>query len=224
MPVPAVNVLVAARGHSLAHPEHLGLSCIQRVDTTIAYYDKHEDEFNRGREAGKNPSIVMSGSHATMATGYRIPAPEAGKREGSLMLDRAARGGIPLEYLHKSITGTTTLEVVLRPLEEGYFRDVSANNPLGIVTQKTQWERLSWFAVRVYDLSPDCLQLIAAPGEDDPQIQADEGKLMRMTRIVYGPARTPQALRRAEAIATTGARVLTALHLQEPPALRYLQE
>jgi hypothetical protein len=219
----SVNLLVAGRGHSLADSETLGLSTIQRVDTAVDYYHQHQSEFATADDAGLQPSIVMSGGYATMATGYRILSPPASKREGSLMLTHAEQQGVPLRYLHKSITPTTTLEVVLRPLEEGYFRNINPHNPLGIVTQATQWERLAWLAERAYDISPSSLQLIEAPGEDSAQIKNDEEKLMRMTKILYGLAHTSKSLRRAERIAEVSSNVLTKLGLQQPPAVNYLQ-
>jgi hypothetical protein len=222
MPAPAVNILVAARGHSLENPRQLGLSTIQRVETAIEYYEHHADDFVAAEEADIKPAIVMSGGYATMATGYRLSAPPAELREGSLMLKLASESSIPGHYLHKSIGSTTTLEVVLRPFEEGYFRDINPSNPLGIVTQETQWDRLAWFARKIFDLSPRAIQLIQARGEENPAIRADEQKLLKMTKILYGSANSPRGLRRAEHIAETGASVLSVMKLQRPPALRYL--
>jgi hypothetical protein len=141
------------------------------------------------------------------------------------MTQLAIAGGIPQKHLRTIASPTTTLEVVLRPYEEGVFAGlpINADNPLGIVTQATQYERLAWFTRRIYKLPEDAIQLIEAPGEEDPQIATDEQRIMRMTRAMYGMARTPQGLRRAERIADGIASLLFASGITTPPGSKYLQ-
>jgi hypothetical protein len=224
---------MACRGHDLQHPDQLGESTLQRVDATLAYYADHADDFARAEAEGRNPVVVTSGGYATMATGYRIAPPAEEYREGSLAYDLLAPNGsagrhqqaIPLKYLRKCTTPRTTLEVVLDAMEAGHFDDIGPDNPLGIVTQESQWPRLAWFthkAIGALGLPAASVQLIKAPGEDDPKVIADEASLTSMTKWMYRPFRTPNGLRRADRIAEVGASLLVKFGLKDPPGLRYL--
>lgn len=218
--VVSTNVLVAGRGHNVL-PDgslELGESTVARVNTAVGYYHEHAASFEESGGA-----LVMSGGYPTMATGNRIAPPPHELREGSLMAAIALQRDVPERFVKTVTSPTTTLEVVLRAMEDGHFLGANSENPLSIVTQESQWPRLEWFARRVFKLPPEAVQLIPAPGEDDPQVISDEAQLMRMTKILYGPAHTPAGLRRAERAADAASRLLISLHIKKPPAQAYLK-
>jgi hypothetical protein len=188
------NIIVPGRGHNILPngTMQLSASAIQRVHTVAEYYLTHEDRFVRDLQDGTGGMIVMAGGYASLATGNKLQAPPFETRESTLMCGLARAVGIPADYLGNSPSSTSTLENILRAKEEGFFSGVGRENPLGIVTQESQWERLNWFARKVFKLPQESVVLIAAPGEDYEQIINDERKLMHITRIAYGIADTPK--------------------------------
>jgi DUF218 domain len=219
------NLLVAGRGHDILPNGNLalGASTIARVDTAVEYFHNHQVDFDNALATYSGGKLVMSGGYATMATGNVIAAPPYELREGSLMTARAIRQGVPAKHVCAVTSPTTTLEVVLRPVEEGHFTSISAEKPLAIVTQVSQWPRLRWFAHRILNLDSDSVLPIFAPGENDPNIIKDEQLLMTMTKFLYGAARTPQGLRRAERIAYGTSNMLARVGMHKPPAHNYLE-
>lgn len=221
----ATNILVAARGHVLGDDSFkLGTSSMQRVDRLIGHYQQHESAFLDARKNGSGGIIAISGGYPTMAVGRKIAPPPYNLREGPMMARLAVEAGIPQTYIRTTASPTTTLEVVLRPYEEGFFTGlaISPDNPLGIVTQAAQYDRLEWFARRIYRLPRGAVQLIEAPGEENPRVVRDERRIMHTTRILYGMARRPYALRRAERIADNVSRILFTIGVISPPGQNYL--
>jgi hypothetical protein len=219
----ATNLIVPGRGHNV-WPDgslHLSESAWARVDTAVEYVRQHQEAFEAARESGTGGVVVMSGGYAALATGGKMEPPPFERRESTLMYQEGRRLRIPSDYLRNSPASTSTLENILRPYEEGYFPQLSEENPLGIVTQEYQYDRFEWFACRIFRLPTSAVRLIRAPGEDDPAIARDEQNLLRATRIFYGPFHSPTGLRVAEAALGGVSRAAVALKLQRPPAERY---
>lgn len=218
------SVLVAGRGHDTLPGGEiaLGESTIARVNTAVDFFHGNKGDFTDALKNGMGGVLVMSGGYATMATGNRIAPPAREQREGFLMAHRAMQQGVPSEHVGTITSPTTTLEVVARPVEAGYFTAISRSHPLGIVTQESQWPRLLWLTERVLAVDRNSVVLIPAPGEEDPSILRDEAMLTLMTRVLYGPARTLNGLRRAEKIAQHISVLLTRIGIVQPPATRYL--
>lgn len=218
------TLLVAARGHDgLAGGElTLGKSTIARVETAASYFEQNREQFEEARHVGVGGFMVMSGGYATLATGRRIVAPPYEKREGHLMKELAIDAyGVPEEFVRESVSATTTLEVVLRPYEEGHFTHVGPENPLTIVAQKSQLPRLRYFAGKLGIIGISLEELLA-PGEESDAIYADEKRLMLVTRLLFSASQKPSALRRSEAAMDTVSRILLATRLIKPPAQKYL--
>lgn len=220
----ATNLLVPGRGHELGPDGSLELSesAVQRVSAAVLYFEQNRDAFEQSLDEGTGGIIVMSGGYAALATANRMAPPRYERREGTLMTSLAEEMGIPSHYLRNEASSTSTMENVLRTYEAGYFGDLSAENPLGIVTQEPQLARLTWFAQKIFKVAPDALVHIDAPGEEDEQIQRDERKLLRITESAYGVAHTPNGLRAVERTLGVAAAITTRLGLQRSPADSYL--
>lgn len=221
----ATNIIVPGRGHEIAPDGSLSLSAsaLQRVHTAVDYFNTHRLAFEQADNDGSGGVIIMSGGYAGLATGNKMSPPPHSQRESTLMYRLAKEEGVPERYLRNSASSTSTLENMLRVSEEGYFDKLSPENPLGIVTQHSQWNRLNWFAQKVFKLPPEAVLLVPSPGEEDANVMREEQKLMRITKVIYGLAETPYGLRRAERIASLMSRTAGSLGLQKPPASTYLE-
>lgn len=219
------NLLVPGRGHDVTEDGSLRLSTgsIERVETAADYYFKHSEAFEQSLEAQTGGIIVMSGGFGTLSTGVKREVPLQ-ERESSLMCGLAMSWGLPARYLASSPMAPSTLENILLAKEEGFFGKVGPDNPLGIVTHSAQWERLSWFANRTFKLPSGSINLIPVPTDEPNAVINDERKLMIITKLLYGPARTPEGLRRAEKIASVAAALATRLGLQTRPAENYVNQ
>jgi hypothetical protein len=232
----STNILVPGRAqnHLLDGSLELSESGIARVDTAVAYFEANRDAFAESLERDTGGIIAMAGGYAALASSGRMQAPPYRQREGTQMYERAL-DCVPPQYLANVPTSTSTLENILSVHESGLFMDVSPYSPMGVVVEEhtaaegeengqySQWARVLWFVRRVYKLPSEAVILIPTPTRLSDAEQADERKLMRATRLLYGPAHTANGLRRAEKIAGVGARVLTGLGLQKPPAENYAQ-
>jgi uncharacterized SAM-binding protein YcdF (DUF218 family) len=185
---PITNVLVPGRGHDVLADGSLSLSdsAMARVETVGEYYLENVEAFETS--AGR---ILFEGGWAKGATGIDRPPVEL--REGRLMRDLATDLGMPEKIAAEGIESTTTMTNVLN--SRNFFGNVGS---LAIVTQLSQADRFNYFAKRVY---PDAeVEIIEAPGEDDPEIIADEQRLLRQSRILYGWAWSPRTLRLADTL------------------------
>lgn len=219
------NVLDVARGLDI-RPDGstaLGASSIERTHATAVYFHKHRPHFEEAYEEGTGGIIVASGGYPTMATGHKIAPPPLAEREGSRMYELlVGEYEVPARHVVAVNSPRTTLEVVLHPWQQGHFQAVTEDNPLLVATHESQWPRIKWFARRIFKLPAGAVQILAVPGEDDPAIIAEELSLLKKTKILYGPARTPEGLLRAEKIADRLSSLAMSLHLQKPPAEKYL--
>jgi hypothetical protein len=234
---PPTNILVPGRAQN--HLPNGGLELSDsgkaRVDEAERHYRDNRAAFCEGLDNGSGGLIVMAGGYAALASSNQVAATPYHFREGTQMYDRALRRGIPPEHLANSPSSRSTLENVLSVHADGHFTAISPDNPLGIVTenhtadeegedgQYSQWARLLWFVTRVYKLPKEAVVLIPTRTVLTAAEQADERKLMRITKRAYGMARTPAGLCRAESLVGLGARTLTKFGLQKPPASRYAQ-
>lgn len=221
----ATNLLVPGRGHERRPDGSLGLSesAVQRVSAAVLHFEQHRDVFERSLDEGLGGVVVMSGGFAALATANRMMPPLYERREGTLMMALAESRGIPARHLRNEASSTSTMENVLRTQEAGYLGELSPQNPLGIVTQASQLGRLTWFAQKIFRITPDAIVHVDAPGEEDEQILRDERKLLRITKLVYGMAQTPNGLRGVERTLGVAAAITTRIGLQQSPADSYLR-
>jgi hypothetical protein len=220
----ATNLLVPGRGHELGPDGSLELSesAVQRVGAAVLYHEQNRGEFERAYADGSGGVVAMSGGYAALATANRMAPPPYEEREGTKMAALGETMGIPARYLRIDPSSTSTMENLLRAQEAGFFRELSPENPLGIVTQESQLGRLAWFAQKIFKITPDAIVHVDAPGEEDEQILRDEHKLLRITELAYGIARTPNGLRSVERALGVAAAITTRLGLQHSPADSYL--
>ena len=184
----ATNLIVPGRGHNV-WPDgslHLSESALARVYAAAEYVREHHDAFEEAREAGTGGVVVMSGGYAALATSGKMRPPPFEQRESTLMYREGHRSRIPFGYLRNSPASTSTLENILRPYEEGYLPVLSDKNPLGIVTQESQFDRLEWFARRIFQLPANAVQLIQAPGEETPRLSRTSRDLCALPRWLTG--------------------------------------
>lgn len=220
----ATNLLVPGRGHEMG-PDgslQLSISAVQRVGGTVLYHDQHREEFARAHADGSGGVIAMCGGYAALASANSMAPPPYEEREGTQMAALGETMGIPARYLRIDPSSTSTMENLLRAREAGFFRDLSPEKPLGIPVQETQFDRLAWFAQKIFKIGPDAIVHIDVPGEEDERIYRDEQKLFKVSKLAYGMARTPNGLRSVERTLGVAASVLTRLGLQKAPATSYL--
>jgi hypothetical protein len=233
MNLPPTNVLVAARGHDLdALHNHelgearwqLGESTVQRVETAVQYFNQNRTAFEDAYAAGTGGILVGSGGYATIATGNQIPPPPYEYREGRLVEKLLVGNGIPAAHVRAVTSPTTTLEVILRPLEDGHFDAIGAENPWAIITQNSQAARLLYLGQKATRLSQESIHIIEAPGEEGMAIAKDEAHLLKVTKVLYGPAHTFAGLRRAERIAGGISSIVSRIRPEANPAEKYLRQ
>jgi hypothetical protein len=228
------NVLLAARGHdlnALQNPElgterwQLARPTVQRVEAVAEYFHANRTAFEDAYAEGGGGVIVASGGYATMATGNQIPPPPYKCREGFLMLrDLVEIYGVPPQHVQAATSPTTTLEVILRPLEEGHFSAIGPENPWAICSQRSQLPRLLYLGSKATGLSEASIVPVIAPGEEDPRIAKDEAHLLLITKALYGPARSFAGLRRAERVAGGVSSVISRVRPSANPAEKYLRQ
>ena len=228
----STNLLVPGRGHNIAPTGALELSdpARERVVVAVTYYQDNKAAFTESLQRGTGGLIVMCGGYAALASSGQITAPPYHLRESTMMQNLAVDLGVPQRHLGNSPASTSTMENVLRAQEEGFFTELKPGNPLGIVAeahnpdeqgQFSQYARLEWFARKIFKLPVGVVCLVPTQTSISSAEQADERKLMKVTRILYSAAKTPEGLRRAEKIAAIGSSALSSLGLQKPPVKSY---
>jgi hypothetical protein len=166
----------------------LSASSLARVETAVAYFAENEKAFRRKRGV-----IRFEGGWVKAAGGMKKP-PET-YREGRLMFARAVRIGLPEEFGVAGIESTSTMSNMLRARSQ--FLSV---DQLAIVTQQSQADRLFYCAGKVF---PDTeLSIIEAPGEENEAIYANEAKLLKQSRLLYGWAWGQRTLQFADMAGT----------------------
>lgn len=219
----ATNLLVATRGHDILHGEPvMGASTAARAEAAAGYILGHSAAFEQAFADGTGGLVVAAGGYPDMAADIRATASSA--PEALLVEQHLAGAGVPQEYVVTEADSSTTFEIIYNTWLQGYWGDgrLSRENPLGIVSQASQYPRLEYFARKVFRLPKDAVQLIQAPGEEDPAIARDERRALLAMKLMGPLARTPLAMWRAEQRLRKVTNALVGWGLLKRPGTRYL--
>jgi len=197
----ATNIIVFGRG--LVADDHgfqLTQASTERVEALIAYVKQNRAAFN-----SRHGRIVFSGGWAAVEG---IEPPPNVFREGSLMLGWAEAADIDGEKLaryadtYAEIESDSTLENVIRVMENGYFGDTpfSLRNPLGLVAHEAHMVRIDYLVRKIYRLPEDAVVRIVAPGVYNFSGGLPESVILLITRIAFVGTRSSDSLRRRRRI------------------------